>query len=103
MAAKDAAADERPTVMGKPRGAQRLLLVTIYGVVLLGPLALTAGAAKLGAQGRFVVFAYAVGCAGMSMLALQVAVSGHWPTTTALFGLRRILAFHRHIGIAVVL
>ena len=101
MAAAGAdAAALRPRVLGL--AAARLLLVAAYGAVLLGPLALTAGAVKPGAQGRLVVFADALGFAGLSLIALQVLVSGRWATTTRHLGLRRVLALHRQAGMAVL-
>jgi predicted ferric reductase len=80
----------------------RVLLVGGYGAVLLGPLVLTACAVKPGAQGRLVVFADALGFAGLSLLALQVVVSGRWAATTRHLGLRRVLSWHRQAGIAVL-
>jgi predicted ferric reductase len=79
-----------------------LLLLAVYGFVLLGPLALIAGVMKPGAQGRLVVFADVLGFAGLSLLALQIAVSGRWAATTRSFGLRSVLSLHRKAGMAVL-
>jgi hypothetical protein len=49
---------------------RRPLLIGGYGAVLLAPLVLIGGAIKPGAQGRLVVFADALGFAGLSLLAL---------------------------------
>ena len=84
------------------RERRRLLLLAAYGAVLLGPLLLTVGVVKPGAQGHLVVFADALGFAGLSLLVLQVAVSGRWALTTRLFGLRRVLSLHRQAGMAVL-
>ncbi|MFL5846346.1 MAG: ferric reductase-like transmembrane domain-containing protein [Solirubrobacteraceae bacterium] len=81
----------------------RTLLLGLYAVVILAPLALTIGTVKPGAQGRIVVFADAIGFVALSMIALQVIASGRWATTTLHFGLRRILALHRQAGMAVLL
>jgi predicted ferric reductase len=81
---------------------KRVALLAAYATVLLGPLALILGLAKPGASGRLAVFADALGFAGMSLLALQVVVSGRWAFTTRHFGLRRVLAVHRQAGIAVL-
>lgn len=85
------------------RAIRRLLLVALYGAVLLAPLALTAGVMKPGAAGRVVVFADALGFSALSLIALQVIVSGRWTATTRHFGLRRVLALHRQAGMAVLL
>ncbi|MEA2248346.1 MAG: hypothetical protein QOH46_2875 [Solirubrobacteraceae bacterium] len=82
---------------------RRLLLLALYGAVLLAPLALTAGVMKPGAPGRIVVFADALGFAALSLIALQVIVSGRWAATTRHFGLRRVLSLHRQAGMAVLL
>jgi predicted ferric reductase len=81
---------------------RRLLLLALYGAVLLAPLALTAGVMKPGAASRVVVFADALGFAALSLIALQVVVSGRWASTTRHFGLRRVLSLHRQAGIAVL-
>jgi predicted ferric reductase len=70
--------------------------------VLLVPLVLIVGVMKPGAQGRLVVFADALGFAGLSLLALQIVVSGRWAATTRSFGLRSVLSLHRQAGIAVL-
>lgn len=80
----------------------RQALLAGYALVLLVPLALIAGVMKPGAQGQLVVFADALGFAAVSLLALQVAVSGRWATTTRAFGLRAVLSLHRQAGIAVL-
>jgi predicted ferric reductase len=80
----------------------RLLLGAVYGAVLLAPLVLIAGMAKPGAQGRLVVFADALGFAALSLLALQITVSGRWAATTRWFGLRSVLSLHRQAGVAVL-
>ncbi len=84
------------------RAVRRLVLAGGYAAVLLGPLVLIAGAVKPGAQGRLVVFADALGFAGVSLLALQVVASGRWSGTTRHLGLRRVLAWHRQAGMAVL-
>lgn len=84
------------------RGAERLLLVSAYGIVLLAPIAVIADAAKAGAQGPLVVFADAVGFAALSLLALQLVTSGRWRATTRAFGLRPVLSLHRQAGVAVL-
>jgi predicted ferric reductase len=84
------------------RPVLRLLLILGYGVVLLVPLALISGVMKAGAQGRLVVFADALGFAALSLLALQIVVSGRWASTTRSFGLRSVLALHRQAGVAVL-
>jgi predicted ferric reductase len=83
-------------------GVQRLLLAVLYGFVLVAPLALIAGVAKAGAQGPLVVFADALGFAGLSLLVLQILISGRWSATTRAFGLRPVLALHRQVGAAVL-
>ena len=82
--------------------SSRAALVAGYGAVLLAPLVLIAGAMKAGAQGGVVVFADALGFAGLSLLALQVVASGRWAATTRAFGLRPVLALHRQAGMAVL-
>jgi predicted ferric reductase len=84
------------------RAIQRRLLLAAYGVVLLGPLALIAGVVKAGAQGRLVVLADVLGFAGLSLLTLQIVVSGRWATTTRSFGLGSVLSLHRKAGIAIL-
>jgi predicted ferric reductase len=84
------------------RAVQRLLLVAGYGLVLLAPLVLIAGVMKPGAQGVLVVFADVLGFAALSLLALQVFVSGRWAATTKSFGLRSMLSLHRKAGMAVL-
>src|SRR3954451_5169064 len=70
---------------------------------MLLPIALIASVMiKPGAQGRLVVFADAVGFAALSLLALQVIVSGRAARTTRSFGLRSVLALHRQAGVAVL-
>jgi predicted ferric reductase len=81
---------------------QRLLLLAGYGVVLLAPLDLIAGVMKAGAQGRVVVFADVLGFAALSLIPLQILVSGRWAATTKLFGLRNVLSLHRRAGTAVL-
>jgi predicted ferric reductase len=84
----------RPVVRG--------LLLAGFGVVLLVPLSLICGVIKPGAQGRFVIFADALGFAALSLLALQVFSSGRWASTTKSFGLRSVLSLHRQAGVAVL-
>lgn len=84
------------------RGLKRLGLVAVYAAILLAPLALTAGVVKPGVQSRLVVFADGLGFAAMSLMALQVVVSGRWASTTRHFGLRLVLALHRQAGMAVL-
>ena len=43
---------------------------------------ITVGVHKPGAQGRLVVFADALGFAGISLITLQVLTSGRWAITT---------------------
>jgi predicted ferric reductase len=85
-----------------PRGIERHLLAAVYGIVLVFPLVLIAGVMKPGAQGTLVVFADVLGFAGLSLLALQVVVSGRWAATTGSFGLRSVLSLHRQAGMAVL-
>jgi predicted ferric reductase len=80
----------------------RAAFIAGYVVVLLVPLALMSGVMKPGAQGRLVVFADALGFAALSLLALQILVSGRWASTTKAFGLRAVLALHRQAGMAVL-
>jgi predicted ferric reductase len=80
----------------------RWALIAGYAVTVVVPLALIAGVLKPGASGRLVVFADALGFAALSLIALQIVTSGKWATTTRAFGLRRVLALHRHAGIAVL-
>jgi predicted ferric reductase len=84
------------------RTLQPLFIAVVYGFVLVAPLALIAGVAKPGAQGPLVVFADALGFAGLSLIALQILVSGRWSTTTRAFGLRPVLSLHRQAGKAVL-
>lgn len=84
------------------RTVERLLLLAVYGVLVVAPLALIAGVVKPGAQGRLVVFADALGFAALSLLALQIVVSGRWASTTRPFGLRSVLSLHRQAGVAVL-
>lgn len=84
------------------RPVERLLLAGMYGVVVLAPLTLIAGAMKPGAQGTLVVFADVLGFVALSLLALQVVVSGRWAGTTRSFGLRPVLSLHRQAGMAVL-
>src|SRR4051812_967406 len=81
---------------------QRALLLAGYAVVLLVPLALLFGVVNPGAQGRLVIFADALGFAALSLIGLQMAVSGRWAATTKAFGLRSVLSLHRQAGIAVL-
>ncbi|MFL5846887.1 MAG: ferric reductase-like transmembrane domain-containing protein [Solirubrobacteraceae bacterium] len=83
-------------------GFGRTALAALYMAVILVPVGLIAGTVKPGAQGRLVVFADAVGFGALSMIALQVAVSGRWAATTLHFGLRRVLSLHRVAGSAVL-
>jgi hypothetical protein len=55
-----------------------------------------------GADGRLVVFADALGFAALSLLVLQMVVSGRWPATTRSFGLGSVLSVHRQAGVAVL-
>ncbi len=87
---------------GFARAVRRLLMLDAYALVVVGPLALMAGVVKAGAQGRLVIFADALGFAGLSLLALQIVVSGRWAAATRVFGLRSVLGLHRKAGIAVV-
>lgn len=98
-----AGAEPRPGRAAPHGGGHRVALLALYGAVLLGPLALTLGVAKPGAQGRGVVFADALGFAALSLIVLQVVASGRWTATTRHFGLRRVLALHRQAGTAVLL
>ena len=82
--------------------SRRALLLAGYTVVLLVPLALLFGVVNPGAQGRLVIFADALGFAALSLIALQLAVSGRWAVTTRAFGLRSVLSLHRQAGIAVL-
>jgi 3-phenylpropionate/trans-cinnamate dioxygenase ferredoxin reductase subunit len=66
-------------------------MLDAYALVVVGPLALMAGVVKAGAQGRLVMFADALGFAGLSLLALQIVVSGRWAAATRVFGLRSVL------------
>ncbi|WP_084285725.1 ferredoxin reductase family protein [Solirubrobacter soli] len=84
------------------RTALRAALAGAYAATILVPLALIAGIVKPGANGRLVVFADALGFAAVSLIALQIVSSGKWAATTRAFGLRRVLALHRHAGIAVL-
>ena len=84
------------------RAVERLLLVAVYGFVALAPLALMARVTKAGAQGPLVVLADALGFGALSLLALQVVVSGRWAATTRAFGLRSVLSLHRRAGVAVL-
>ena len=86
----------------RPRSFDRVVLVAAYAVVLLAPIALIAGVVKAGPRGPLVVFADALGFAALSLLALQVVVSGRSSTTTRAFGLRPVLALHRQAGVAVL-
>jgi predicted ferric reductase len=81
---------------------ERRLLVAVYGVVLLAPLILISGVMKAGAHGSLVVFSDALGFVALSLLALQVVVSGRWAGTTRSFGLRPVLSLHRQAGRALV-
>ncbi len=86
----------------RPGSFDRVVLVAAYAVVLLAPIALIAGVVKAGPRGLLVVFADALGFAALSLLALQVVVSGRSSTTTRAFGLRPVLALHRQAGVAVL-
>src|SRR4051794_30444677 len=57
---------------------------------------------KPGAAGALVVFSDGLGFAALSLLALQVAVSGRCARTTHAFGLRGVLSLHRQAGMAVL-
>jgi predicted ferric reductase len=81
---------------------ERLLLAAVYGSVLCAPLAVIAGVAKPGAQGPLVVLADLLGFVALSLLALQLIVSGRWAGTTRSFGLRPVLSLHRKAGVAVL-
>jgi predicted ferric reductase len=81
---------------------ERRLLVAVYGVVLLAPLILISGVMKAGAHGSLVVFSDALGFVALSLLVLQVVVSGRWAGTTRSFGLRPVLSLHRQAGRALV-
>jgi predicted ferric reductase len=98
-AAAAAASPPRPWPR-RPGG--RLALLAAYALVLVVPLALISGVTKPGAQGRLVVFADALGFAGLSLIALQVIGSGRWAATTRSFGLRAVLALHRQAGMVVL-
>lgn len=95
-------ADTTPWTPGFTRAVQQLLLLAGYCLVLLAPLALISGVMKPGAQGVLVVFSDALGFVALSLLALQLVVSGRWATTTRSFGLRSILTLHRKAGTAVL-
>jgi predicted ferric reductase len=95
-------ADTMPRPRGSLRSLHRPTLALIYGAVVCGPLILIAGTAKPGAQGPLVVLADVLGYLAISLLILQVAVSGRWRATTASFGLRSVLSLHRAAGIAVL-
>src|SRR4051812_39204872 len=86
----------------RSRDVWRSVLLAGYGLVALVPLALIFGAVKPGAQGRLVVFADALGFDALSLLALQVFVSGRWARTTKSFGLRAVLGLHRQAGKVVL-
>ncbi len=85
------------------RWVERVLLSSVYGVVVLVPLVVIVGVAKPGAQGPLVVFADLLGFAALSLLALQIMVSGRWAATTRAFGLRPVLSLHRQAGMAVLM
>ena len=70
----------------------RRALLAGYAAVALVPLALIFGVLKPGAQGRLVIFADALGFAALSLVVLQVFVSGRWALTTRTFGLRSVLS-----------
>jgi predicted ferric reductase len=95
-------ADTTPWNPAFTRAVQQLLLLAGYCLVLLAPLALISGVMKPGAQGALVVFSDALGFVALSLLALQLVVSGRWATTTRAFGLRSILTLHRKAGMAVL-
>ena len=82
--------------------AERILWVALYVVVVLGPLILLAVAIKPGAQGVGVVLAAGLGFGGLSLLVLQMLVSGRWTAITAAFGLRSVLGLHRQAGMAAL-
>jgi predicted ferric reductase len=97
------AATERsrePAAFG--RTVDRLSLRAVYAMVAFAPFALIAGAMKPGAQGVLVVFSDGLGFAALSLLALQVVISGRWSGTTRSFGLRGVLTLHRQAGMAVL-
>jgi predicted ferric reductase len=81
---------------------RRALLLAGYAVVLLVPVALLFGVVEPGAQRKLVIFADALGFAALSLIALQLAVSGRWAATTRAFGLRSVLSLHRQAGVAVL-
>jgi predicted ferric reductase len=93
---------DAPPPTAAERALERLLLIAAYGAVVLAPLALILRVMKPGAQGGLVVFADALGFAALSLLALQIVVSGRWAATTRAFGLRSVLTLHRQAGIAVL-
>jgi predicted ferric reductase len=78
------------------------VLFAVYGVLAFTLFALIAGATKPGAKDFLVVFSDGLGFAALSLLALQVFVSGRWAVTTRAFGLRSVLALHRQAGMAVL-
>ncbi len=85
------------------RPAEQVLWLALYVIVVLAPLALVAVAMKPGARGMAVVFAAALGFAGLSLLVLQPLVSGRWASITAAFSLRSVLSLHRQAGTAGLL
>jgi predicted ferric reductase len=91
-----------PAARSGDRAAQRVWLALLYGAVVVAPLALIAGAMGARVPGRLVVFSDALGFAALSLLVLQVAVSGRSAATTSSFGLRSVLSLHRQAGIAVL-
>ena len=92
----------RPARSHGARAVERWLLGGAYAAVVLVPLALMTGVMKAGVHGRAVVFADALGFAALSLLALQILVSGRWAATTRSFGLRPVLSLHRQAGVAVL-
>ncbi|MDQ8044450.1 MAG: ferredoxin reductase family protein [Solirubrobacteraceae bacterium] len=80
----------------------RLVYAGLYALVLIAPLAMISHVVKAGAQGSVVVFSDAVGFGALSLLALQVVVSGRWAGTTRAFGLRPVLSLHRQAGKTVL-
>lgn len=85
------------------RGVEQALWIAIYVLVVLGPIAVMAVAAKPGAQGPGVVVAAALGFAGLSVMVLQGLISGRWAAITRAFGLRSVLNLHRQAGLAALI
>lgn len=79
-----------------------MVFAGLYALVLIAPLAMISHVVKAGAQGSVVVFSDAVGFGALSLLALQVIVSGRWAATTRAFGLNPVLSLHRQAGKTVL-